>query len=334
MSPSRPDNAATSIGSPASPTGESPATAALSERQRARLGVRHMLASAFFFSVMGLLVKAAGERLPSSQLVLVRAFICLFLSWIWLRRAGIAPWGSNPRVLILRGVFGTVALICFYYTLVTLPLAESSVIAHTSPIVTAALAALLLDEPVSPRLVGAIVCCAAGVVAIARPAVVFGGASPFPTDSLDSWGVAIGFAGALCSSCVYVLIRRIRERENPLVMVFYFPLVTVPLVLPFAATRWLWPTPVEWLMLIGLGVSTQLAQVGMTRGLMLLPAGRATAINYVQVVLAALWGALFFGEVPDLLTLGGAALILGATLSLTLPGFRRRDGDEDGIVAG
>jgi drug/metabolite transporter (DMT)-like permease len=300
--------------------------------RRLPLGAGIMLASAFFFSLMGLLVKAAGQRLPSSQLVLVRASICLVLSWLWLRRAGVSPWGSNPRVLLLRGLCGTVALIFFYYALVTLPFAEAAVIAHTAPIMTAVLAAILLDEPVNPRLIGAIACCAAGVLAIARPSALFGGPAPIPSDALDRWGVAAGFAGALCSSCVYVLIRRIRERENPLVMVFYFPLVTVPLVLPYAATRWLWPTPIEWLMLLGMGVTTQLAQVYMTRGLMFLPAGRASAINYVQVVLAAVWGALFFGEVPDLLTLGGAILILVATLSIALAGFRRQGAGEDGIV--
>jgi drug/metabolite transporter (DMT)-like permease len=115
-----------------------------------------------------------------------------------------------------------------------------------------------------------------------------------------------------------VLIRRIRDRESPLVMVFYFPLVTVPLALPFAVAQWVWPTPTEWLLLLGLGVATQMAQVHMTRGLVLVPAGRATAVGYLQVVLAAVWGALLFGELPDLLTLGGAALIIGGTLIVAL----------------
>lgn len=291
-----------------------------------------MAASALFFSIMGLLVKLAGGRLPSSQLVLARAIICLALSWVWLRRAGLAPWGSNPRMLILRGLFGTVGLVCFYYTLVTLPLAEAAVIAYTSPIFTAVLAAILLGEKASRRLVAAIACCACGVVAIARPSVLFGGGGAAAT--VDPWGVAVGFLGAFASACVYVLIRRIRGREDPLVVVFYFPLVSVPLVLPFAALHWLWPTPLEWLTILGIGIATQLAQVHMTRGLVLLPAGRATAIGYIQVVLAALWGALFFGEVPDILTLAGAALIIGAQLSLVLAGLRRRAVEEDGIVAG
>jgi drug/metabolite transporter (DMT)-like permease len=287
-----------------------------------------MLASAFFFSVMALLVKLAGRRLPSSELVLARAVVCLILSWLWLRRVGIRPWGSSPRMLVLRGLFGTVGLVCFYYTLVTLPLAESAVIAYTSPIFTAVLAALLLDEPITPRLVAAIAACVGGVVAIARPAFLFGSGAV----EVEPLGVVIGFLGAMASACVYVLIRRIRGREHPLVVVFYFPLVSVPLILPFAVGVWIWPTPLEWLTMLGIGVATQLAQVHMTHGLVLLPVGRATAIGYVQVVFATIWGALLFDELPDLLTLGGAALIMIGVLSIALAGFQRRAVGRDGIV--
>ncbi|HKE16101.1 MAG TPA: DMT family transporter [Kofleriaceae bacterium] len=296
-------------------------------RRRIPTGIRHLLAAAFFFSLMSLLVKLAGQRLPSSQLVLARALVCLFLSWLWLRRAGLAPWGSHPRLLLLRGLFGTVGLVCFYYTLVTLPMAESVVIANTSPIFTALLAALILREPVHPRLAAAVAASVCGVLAIVRPSFLFGGSA-----ALDAWGVAIGFTGAMASACVYVLIRTIRDRESPLVVVFYFPLVTVPLAIPVAVAHWLWPTPLEWLMLLGLGVATQMAQVHMTRGLILVPAGRATAVNYLQVVLAALWGATLFGEVPDLLTVAGALLIIAGTVALAMARFEQRPPDEDGMV--
>ncbi len=106
--------------------------------------------------------------------------------------------------------------------------------------------------------------------------------------------------------------------------------MTVPLIGPVAVAGWVSPTPREWLMLVGLGIATQLAQVHMTRGLMLIPAGRASAVAYIQAVLAALWGATIFGEVPDLLTLAGAALILAGTFIAAVSrvgrGPRRRAG--------
>jgi drug/metabolite transporter (DMT)-like permease len=64
-------------------------------------------------------------------------------------------------------------------------------------------------------------------------------------------------------------------------------------------------------------VTTQLAQISMTRGLQLERTARATTAGYLQVAFAVLWGAIFLGEIPDLWTLGGAAIIIGSTLVLT-----------------
>ena len=281
-------------------------------------GVRHMVASAFFFSLMSLLVKLAGSHLPSHQIVLARGVVCLVLSWGWLRSHGIPPWGNNRRALLLRGLIGTLALLCFFYTLVTLPFAESVVLQHLNPIFAALLAALLLKERIGARLAVATALCVAGVLAITRPATLFGGSEL--AGHLPALGIAAGLAGAVCSSLIFVLIRSLGTTEDPLVVVFYFPLVTVPVVLPLALAVWVWPTPLEWLILLGVGVATQLAQVHMTRGLTLEPAGRASSILYLQVALAALWGVLFFDEIPNALTLIGATLIVAGTLILVLRG--------------
>jgi drug/metabolite transporter (DMT)-like permease len=98
------------------------------------------------------------------------------------------------------------------------------------------------------------------------------------------------------------------------VIVFYFPLVAVPLSLPLVLLNPVLPTPIEWLWLLGVGLFTQLGQVTLTHGLAALPAARATAISYAQVGFAGRWGWLVFGESVDGWTLSGAALVLGATL--------------------
>ena len=93
-------------------------------------------------------------------------------------------------------------------------------------------------------------------------------------------------------------------------------LVTVPAAIPGTIANAVWPTPWEWLFLLGVGASAQAGQVYLTRGLQLVPAGRAAGAAYMQVVFAALWGALFFGELPDSWVLVGAMIILGSTLLL------------------
>ena len=143
----------------------------------------------------------------------------------------------------------------------------------------------------------------------ARPSILFGSGSSLPVD-----GVAIALLGALFAAAAYVTVRKLGESEHPLVVVFYFPLVSVPLVLPIVIFDWVMPTPREWLLLFGVGLATQFAQVFMTRGLHKLPAGRATAIGYLQIVFATGWGWLVYQTLPDQYGIAGALMIIGGVL--------------------
>ena len=96
-----------------------------------------MALAAFFFSVMSLLVRVAGERLPSQQIVLARAFVSLVLSWSLLRRAGIEPWGNNRKLLFLRGLRSTSAT-------------AASVLTLLEPLTSTVLAWALFGERLGP----------------------------------------------------------------------------------------------------------------------------------------------------------------------------------------
>ena len=107
-------------------------------------------------------------------------------------------------------------------------------------------------------------------------------------------------------------------KERPEVVVLYLPLMSVPMSLPFIATNWHAPTASEWLLLIGIGIATQLAQVSMTRGLQIEKTARATMVGYVQIIFAGAWGAMLFGESITAWTIVGAAIVLAGMLSLVM----------------
>jgi drug/metabolite transporter (DMT)-like permease len=279
-------------------------------------GIRSMVASAFYFSLMSLGVKLAGTRLPSQEIVLVRGVLTVGFTLALLRRARVSPWGSRSPFLPLRGLTGWAALSCLYYALMHLPLAEAVVIQFTNPVFALVLSWLILKEPLSPRQATLSLLGLLGVVVITRPSALFGGAEM----RLDPFAVGVGLAGAVFSALSYVAVRRLGRTEHPLVIVFYFTLVTVPASLPGVIGRAVWPTPYEWLVLLGIGLCAQAGQVYLTRGLQLEATGRATAAGYVQIVFAALWGLLAFGEVPDGWSVAGAAMIVGSTLLIALPG--------------
>ena len=271
--------------------------------------VLQMVASALAFSLMGVCVKQVGARIPPAEVVLARAIVSVALSWWLLQREGVNPWGNRKGLLIVRGAIGTAALLCVYAALALLPLAPATVLQYLYPTVTALLAWLMLGEPIGKRVMVAMALGWSGVVLVAQPAGLLQGASALPP-----LAVLIALGGALFTSLAYVSVRSLGSSEHPLVIVFYFPLVALPLSLPLVALDPVLPTPSELLWLIGVGVFTQLGQVYLTRGLTALPAAQATAISYVQVAFAGLWGWLVFGESIDGWTVAGAALVLAATL--------------------
>lgn len=273
-------------------------------------GLRAMAASAFFFSLMSVFVKLAGRGLPASHLVLGRSVVTLALSYWVLRRAGLSARGVDRVRLALRGLFGFLALNCYFISLKQLPLADATVLQYSSPIFTALFAAIALGERLRPAEIGCVAVSFGGVLLVARPAFLFGAAG------VPARPLAVALAGSVLSAVAYVLVRQMRRTDRPEVVVFYLPLVTLPLSVPPVVAEATWPSPLGWLFLFGIGVFTQAGQLFMTRALHVETASRASAMSFLQVVFAYLWGLLLFHEQPTPLGIAGSTLVAAGTVAL------------------
>ena len=272
-------------------------------------GIRFMVASAFCFSVMSVLVKLAGRSLPTMEIVLARGVVILVVTRALLARRGVSPWGHRKGLLLLRGLLGFAALSCFYFALTVLPLADATVIQYTNPVWTALIAAVALDERLRRIEVAGTVASLVGVVLLVRPPILFGAG----VGSLDPLHVAVALSGAVLSAAAYVTVRFLGASEDPLVIVFWFAMVNVAAAVPLAAPSAVWPDATGWLLLLGVGISAQVAQVLLTMGLGEERAGRAMSVAYLQIVFAAGWGAAVFGEIPDVSMVAGALLVMAGT---------------------
>ncbi|HEX6313808.1 MAG TPA: DMT family transporter [Gemmatimonadaceae bacterium] len=281
---------------------------------RITTGVRHMLVGAFWFSVMSVLVKLAGQRLPSMEIVFFRGLLTLAMSYAIVKRARIEPvLGVNRRLLLQRGILGAAALACFLFSLTHLPLAESTLIQYMNPVFAILVAHWWFGERMVRGEWFAMAASLIGVLLITRPAFLFGGAA----SGIHPGHALIALMGAAFSGSAYATIRQM-PKERPEVVVLYLPLMSVPMSLPFIASNWHMPTPIEWVLLIGIGGATQLAQVSMTKGLQVEKTARATMVGYVQIIFAGAWGALLFGESITTWTVVGAAIVLVGMLSLVV----------------
>lgn len=269
-------------------------------------GLLYMMGAALLFSIMSLFVKLIGERLPSVEVVFVRNVISLLITAYLLYQAGIAPWGERKGLLLLRGFAGFFALLCFFYAIPRLPLADVTVIHFTNPIFVAILAPFVLREAADPRTVFALLLSIVGVLLVTQPAFL----TANTTARLDLFDVGVALLGAILTAVAYLSVRELRKTEHYLVVILYFPLVSVPASVPLLAGNIVWPTGTEWLLLLGVGLTTQAAQVFLTKGLNAETASRATSVSYIQILFATLWGWLFFSEWPNALSGLGMLLVL------------------------
>jgi drug/metabolite transporter (DMT)-like permease len=109
-----------------------------------------MLIASIGFGFMNLAVKMMGH-MHVSQVVFFRAVVQIVLGLAVLLQQKQSPFGKNPKMLFMRGFFGSMGLLCYFYTLQIMPLGNAIVIHYLSPILTTLLAFLLGDEIVKPR---------------------------------------------------------------------------------------------------------------------------------------------------------------------------------------
>jgi drug/metabolite transporter (DMT)-like permease len=286
-------------------------------------GLRLMAAGAFSFSIMSALLKAAGTSLPLFEIVAGRSLVVALLAGVAVWRRGHSFVPIEWRLVLLRALLGFVALSCYFYSIIHLPLADATVIYFTNPVVTALVAAVVLREHMGWKPIALVLLSLLGVLAVARPSMLFGTAR-----ALDPTAVGLGLVSAVFAAGSYVTIRSIR-RDPPVLVVFYFAALTILLCVPIVAGGWVGVSSAEVLLLIGIGIATHLGQVAITWAFRMERAGAVSAVGYLQIVFAAVWGWLLFGEVPDGWTWVGAGVIVAATFGIT----RLHPPAEPGVVA-
>lgn len=273
------------------------------------LCVYYALVSALGFALMSACVKLASARgIPVLEIVAARALVSVLLSYLDIRRKGLSPLGNNKPLLLARGATGALALICVYYAVTTLPLAEATLLQYLHPVFTALLAFHFLGERIHRFTLICIALSLAGLSAMMVP-VWSSTDNPLPLLS-----IAAGLMGACGSAIAYILVKKLSKTEDSSVIILYFPMLALPLSLMLLGNNLVipdWPT-LGLLLLVG--IFTQVGQVGLTKALQGEVASRVVAYSYVQILFSIALGWLVFAEIPTQWTLTGGGLILGGAL--------------------
>ena len=273
-----------------------------------------MLLSALGFALMSACVKYVSlYGIPVFEIVAARALVSLVLSYLDVKRKRISIWGNNRKLLFMRGAVGTVGLICVYHAVVKLPLAEATILQYCHPIFTALLGLIFLKERIQGSTAICILLCLMGVGLMVQPSFSHVNNAP----ELPLFWVMVALLGAFASSIAYVIVRKLSRSEDSSVIIFYFPLVALPISILLMWQDFVVPNFFLIVMLVLVGIFTQIGQYGLTKAMQTQAAGTASAYSYVQIVFSTLIGIAVFSEMPSMWTyLGGSLIIFGALVNV------------------
>ena len=265
-------------------------------------GALWLLVSATCFTAMAVLAKFLGDRLHSLQLAFFRMFIALLVIVPFLVRGGVASIKTHyPFLQLLRGIVGSTAMMCGFYALVHLPLADALAYNFTKALFVVPLAYFILSEPAGPRRIGAVVIGFFGVLVMLRPTVEIDPAA------------LVALAGALCVAMATIFVKLV-AKDAPVTLMFYTGVVGTAVAGIPASFVWVTPTWEELGLLVLMGTFAAGAHNCFIRGYREGDASAIVPFDYSRLVFAAIAGFLIFGDVPDWLTIVGAAIIVATTL--------------------
>ena len=240
-------------------------------------------------------VKALGENIGIFQIVFFRGLFTFIFTYVILKQKNIYIWGNNHQILIARGIIGTLALFLVYESIIRFSLAEATLIQYLYPLFISILSVLFLSEKFSKSVFVSILFGLIGVYTVLN--------FPFINyqASFNFINTVIAISGSFLTGLAYILVKIASERkESPYVIMFYFPLFTLPLSLFLMQGNWQWPNSKDWFLLLLVGFFSQFGQIFLTHGYKNLPATNAAITSFTQVPFAIIIGVLVFREGIDL----------------------------------
>jgi drug/metabolite transporter (DMT)-like permease len=252
------------------------------------------------------IIRVVTQELHPLEIGFFRNLFSLLLILPWLYRAGPGVLRtSRLGVHVARAIIKLAAIVMLFYAITIMPLADVTAIAFTTPLFVAIGAVLFLGETMRVRRWGAILVGFLGVLVVLRP-----GTAVFDPRMLAAVASAIGL-GAIA-----LLLKFLAGREPPATIVGLNLIITVPLALLLTLPVWITPgLDLLGLMVLQGGLGA-LAQFSATRAMALADASFLMPIEFVRLPLVVILAYVAFGELADLWTWAGAALIFVATFYL------------------
>lgn len=272
-------------------------------------GVIYMILAALAFSIQNAIVKELSYTMGTGEIGFCRGFFSAILILALMKVQHIHFSHCDRGALWFRGVAGGLGMICIFYALRGMPLADVSILSHLSAFFVILFAAIFLKEVLPKGAVLPLIVIVMGACLVVRP---------WNFSSFNSYSLFV-LAQSVCAAAAYTTISKLTGsgKHHQYEIVFYFlfcAAITSAILMGFDIKI---PTPYEWALIAAMGIVTVIAQVWMTEAYAHANPVVVSFVAYIGVFFNALWGFVIFDEMLTLLTVVGGICIIGGSMYLT-----------------
>ncbi len=261
-----------------------------------------MMLSTIAFACMNVLIKYLTAY-DTFELVFFRSLGTLFFTFGILIHKKIPILGTHKKLLVLRGVVGVTSMSLFFLAIHYMPVGSAVGLRYISPIFAAIFAIFMLKEKIKPVQWLFFLMSFVGVIAL----------KGFDKN-VSILGFVFAIAAAATSGLVYTIIRKIGDREHPVVIVNYFMCIATVVGGVLASFNWKTPHGIDILLLFSLGVLGYVGQIFMTKAFQIGETNIIAPIKYIEVVFSIVAGIGFLNEEYTILSIVGMLLIITGVL--------------------
>ena len=271
-----------------------------------RKGILFILLSAFFFCLMSVFVRLAGD-VPTMQKAFFRNIVAAILAAVLLARSksGFSFQKKNLPDLLLRSSIGTAGILCNFWAVDHLRIADANILNKLSPFFAILMSIFILKEKPNRIEWLSVLLAFIGAAFVAKPSA---GIASFPA--------LIAILGGFTAGTAYTYVRKLGlEGERGPVVVMFFSAFSTLVLLPNLLLHYQPMTMKQLIFLIFAGMSAAGGQLSITTAYQNAPARDISVFDYSQVVYAAIFGLILFGEIPDVWSIAGYVIIIGTAFA-------------------
>ncbi len=268
-------------------------------------GIFYIICAGFFFACMTFFVRLAGD-LPTMQKAFFRNAVAVLIAVVMLARSegGFQIKRSSWPGLFMRSFFGTVGLICNFYAVDHLNIADANILNKLSPFFAILMSYFILKEKANKVEWLCVAAAFTGALFVVKPSF-----------SMEFVNAMVGVLGGFGAGVAYTFVRKLgKQGERGPVIVMVFSAFSCICTLPFFIFQYEPMSAKQWLILILAGCSAAGGQIFITKAYTKAPAKEISVFDYTQVIFAALLGFVFLGQIPDWMSVVGYIIIIGSAV--------------------